>query len=324
MDGNEISLPPAPEPAVMSEQPVPADPAALFRVPAPVAAPSPIINPAQPTSSIPMTPVTATPASGTPGSGFKWFLIIIVGLALVCGVSVGYYLLSHPDTQGVSVIRMEGTMVTGEYSDSETIGSEVVGRELREAADDPLVDAIVLRVNSPGGTPAAAQEIIGDLEYAKTRKPVVVSMGDMGTSAAYYVSAHADRIYANPDTFTAGVGVIWKFSDMSRWMEKEGYNVSTVKSGAKKDMGSTSRPLTGDEEEYAQKIVSDSFEDFIGDVTTERVIARSDIEDGRVIRGADALKINVIDELGNLNDAIDGAKTLAKSRSKSSLPGLPS
>ena len=89
-----------------------------------------------------------------------------------------------------------------------------------------MVEAIVLRVNSPGGTPAAAQEIIGDLEYAKTKKPVVVSMGDMGTSAAYYVSAHADRIYANPDTFTAGVGVIWKFSDISRWMEKEGYNLT--------------------------------------------------------------------------------------------------
>lgn len=322
MDGNELPLPQTPEPAVMGGTPVPADPATLFEVPAPAAAPSPVITPVQPIPSPPRA--TITPASGTPGSGFKWFLIIIAGLFIVCGVSVGYYLLSHPDTQGVSVVRMEGTMVTGEYYDGETIGSEVVGRELREAADDPLVDAIVLRVNSPGGTPAAAQEIIGDLEYAKTKKPVVVSMGDMGTSAAYYVSAHADRIYANPDTFTAGVGVIWKFSDMSRWMEKEGYNVSTVKSGAKKDMGSTSRPLTGDEEEYAQKIVSESFEDFIGDVTTERVIARSDIEDGRVIRGADAVKINVIDELGNLNDAIDGAKTLAKSRSKSSLPGLPS
>ena len=324
MDGNEIPLPPAPEPAGMSGNPVPADPAALFEVPAHEAAPAPVITPAQPTPSAPMATVTPAPASGNPGSGFKWFLIIIAGLFIVCGLSVGYYLLSHPDTQGVSVIRMEGTMVTGEYYDSETIGSEVVGRELREAADDPLVDAIVLRVNSPGGTPAAAQEIIGDLEYAKTKKPVVVSMGDMGTSAAYYVSAHADRIYANPDTFTAGVGVIWKFSDISRWMEKEGYNVSTVKSGAKKDMGSTSRPLTGDEEEYAQKIVSDSFENFIADVTTERVIARSDIEDGRVIRGADAVKINVIDELGNLNDAIDGAKKMAQSRSKSSLPGLPS
>ena len=97
-----------------------------------------------------------------------------------------------------------------------------------------------------------------------------------------------------------------------------------VKSGSKKDMGSTSRPLSTDEEEYAQKIVTDSFENFISDVTAQRVIARSDIEDGRVIRGADAVKINVIDELGNLNDAIDGAKRLAQSRSRPSLPGLPS
>jgi protease-4 len=120
------------------------------------------------------------------------------------------------------------------------------------------------------------------------------------------------------------VGVIWTFSDISRWMDREGYNVSVVKSGSKKDMGTTSRPLSTDEEEYARKIVTASFENFIGDVTTQRVIARSDIEDGRVIRGADAVKINVIDELGNLNDAIDGAKKLAQSRSKSSLPGLPS
>jgi protease-4 len=149
-------------------------------------------------------------------------------------------------------------------------------------------------------------------------------MGEMATSAAYYVSAHADRIYADPDTFTAGIGVIWRFSDISRWMEKEGYNVSVIKSGSKKDMGSTSRPLSSEEEEYAQQIVTASFETFISDVTSERVINRSDIEDGRVIRGADALRINVVDELGNLNDAIDGAKRMAESRSKSSVPGLPS
>jgi len=315
MDGNEIPLPPAPEPAVMSEPPVPPE----HEVPDESPAPAGDLVPAAPP-----VPVSPAPSSSVSNAGLKWFVIIIVGLLLVCGMSVAWYLLLYPDTQGVSVIRMEGTMVTGEAYDAETIGSEVVGRELREAADDPLVGAIVLRVNSPGGTPAAAQEIIGDLEYAKTKKPVVVSMGDMGTSAAYYVSAHADRIYANPDTFTAGVGVIWKFSDISRWMEKEGYNISIVKSGSKKDMGSTSRPLSTDEEEYAQKIVTDSFENFISDVTTQRVIARSDIEDGRVIRGADAVKINVIDELGNLNDAIDGAKRLAQSRSKSSLPGLPS
>jgi protease IV len=328
MDENGIPLPPVPEPDGISGSFVDAEPEAPAEQSLPAASPEPAgtTGPAPvPAPAAPRAPVVSpVAASDRSSAGFKWFLIITAGLLLVCGVSVAYYLLSHPDTQGVSVIRMEGTMITGEAYDSEYIGSEVVGRELREAADDPLVDAIVLRVNSPGGTPAAAQEIIGDLEYAKTKKPVVVSMGDMGTSAAYYVSAHADRIYANPDTFTAGVGVIWKFSDISRWMEKEGYNVSTVKSGSKKDMGSTSRPLTGDEEEYAQQIVSDSFEDFIGDVTTQRVISRSDIEDGRVIRGADAVKINVIDELGNLNDAIDGAKKLAQSRSRPSIPGLPS
>jgi protease IV len=328
MDGNEIPLPGAPEPVSADES---------FRIPEPglpdwqslhSREPEPVVPPTSvqtPALAAPRTPVVQpVPPSGRSGAGFKWFLIITAGLLLVCGVTIAFFFFSNQDTRGVSVIRMEGTMVTGEAYDSEFIGSEVVGRELRDAADDPLVDAIVLRVNSPGGTPAAAQEIIGDLEYAKTKKPVVVSMGDMATSAAYYVSAHADRIYANPDTFTAGVGVIWKFSDISRWMEKEGYNVSTIKSGSKKDMGSTSRPLSTDEEQYAQQIVTESFEDFISDVTTQRVIARSDIEDGRVIRGADAVRINVIDELGNLNDAIDGAKQMARSRSKSSFPGLPS
>lgn len=325
MDGNGKPLPLVPEFSAIfepSEKATPAEPPASVKAAVNVleaaTAPAAPAVPAAPQASLPPT----APASDRSGAGFRWFLIIIVGLLLVCGMSVAYYLLSHPNTQGISVIRMEGTMVTGEAYDSETIGSEVVGRELREAADNPMVEAIVLRVNSPGGTPAAAQEIIGDLEYAKTKKPVVVSMGDVGTSAAYYVSAHADRIYANPDTFTAGIGVIWKFSDISRWMEKEGYNISIVKSGSKKDMGSTSRPLSTEEEEYAQKIVMDSFENFISDVTSERVIARSDIEDGRVIRGADAVKINVVDELGNLNDAIEGAKRLAQSRSKSSLPDL--
>jgi protease-4 len=268
------------------------------------------------------------PATGTTphrASGrHRWFLFIVLGLIIVSGLAIASYVLQHDDNHGISVVRMEGEMVTGNGEDATTIGSEVVGSELRQAADDPMVEAIVLRVNSPGGTPAAAQEIIGDLEYAKTKKPVVVSMGDIATSAAYYVSAHANRIYANPDTFTAGVGVIWKFSDVSGYNEKEGFNFSVVKSGSKKDMGSTSRPLTPEEEQYAQKIVSESFENFIGDVTSQRAITRSDIDDGRVIRGADAVRINVVDELGNLNDAIEGAKKMAQSRSRSSVPGLPS
>jgi protease-4 len=265
-----------------------------------------------------VTPDKAAPPAGAvhpkPGSGKKWFLTILIGLLLVFGLIAAAYYFSHDEQRGVTVIRMEGTMVTGQVSDADSIGSEVVGRELRNAADDPMVEAIVLRVNSPGGTPAAAQEIIRDLDYAKSKKPVVVSMGDMGTSAAYYVSSHADRIYANPDTFTAGIGVIWKFSDISRWMDKEGLNISVVKSGSKKDMGTTSRPISDEEQEYAQKIVNESFENFITDVITHRPIARSDIDDGRVIRGGDAIGLHIVDEIGNLNDAISGAKTLAESR----------
>ena len=271
-----------------------------------------------------ISPVPTGAVHHTSSSRVRWFLLIVFGLIILSGLCIAVYFFQHTDTQGVTVVRMEGEMVTGQASDGTVVGSEVVGSELREAADDPMVEAIVLRVDSPGGTPAAAQEIIDDLEYAKTKKPVVVSMGDIATSAAYYVSSHANRIYANPDTFTAGVGVIWRFSDISGYNEKEGYNFSVVKSGSKKDMGTTSRPMTADEQQYADKIVQESFENFIGDVTTQRVIARSDIEDGRVIRGADALKLNIVDELGNLNDAIDGAKRLAQSRTKSSVPGLPS
>lgn len=288
-----------------NSQELPDDPAPLAGAPVtePAVAPPDTAPPAKEPASAGRTP-----------AGLKWFIIITVGLIIISGLCIAAYYFAQDDIRSVSIVRMEGTMITGNYEDEEVIGSEVVGRKLREAADDPMIEAIVLRVNSPGGTPAAAQEIIGDLEYAKSKKPVFVSMGDMGTSAAYYVSAHADRIYANPDTFTAGVGVIWQFSDISRWMEKEGYNVSVVKSGSKKDMGSTSRPLSAEEQAYAEKIVDDSFENFISDVTSRRSILRADIEDGRVIRGADAVKINVVDELGNLNDAIDGAKRMASSR----------
>ena len=258
-----------------------------------------------------MPPGTVHPK---PNPAKKWFLFILFGMILVIGLIIAAYFFSYSDRMGVTVVRMEGTMVTGQVSDADTIGSEVVGGELRDAADDPMIEAIVLRVNSPGGTPAAAQEIIRDLDYARSKKPVVVSMGDLATSAAYYVSAHADKIYASADTFTGGVGVIWKFSDISRYNANEGYNFSTIKSGSKKDMGSTSRPITEEEEVYAQKIVNDSFENFIGDVISHRTIDRSEIDDGRVIRGADAIRLNIVDEIGNLNDAIDGAKKIAESR----------
>ncbi|HXX54553.1 MAG TPA: S49 family peptidase, partial [Methanoregula sp.] len=161
----------------------------------------------------PMTPAGGIHPEQKRHPARKWFLIVVFLLIVIVGLAIASSYVSHADQMGVTVVRMEGTIVSGSVDDGSSIGSEVVGKELRDAADDPMTEAIVLRVNSPGGTPAGAEEIISDLEYAKTKKPVVVSMGDMATSAAYYVSAHADRIYADPDTFTGAIGVLWEFSD---------------------------------------------------------------------------------------------------------------
>jgi protease-4 len=212
---------------------------------------------------------------------------------------------------GVAVVRIDGVILTGDYYGDGYTGSEYAGRLIRDAADDPIVNAIVLRINSPGGTPAAAQEIVADVKYARAKKPVVVSMGDIATSSAYYISAYADRIYADPDTLTGGIGTTWTFFDISGWMEQENLSVEVIKSGSLKDMGSEYRPLTDEERMYAGELVNASFERFIADILSERAIERISVEDARVVRGEEAVRMGLVDELGNLFDAIDGARELS-------------
>ncbi len=148
-------------------------------------------------------------------------LLIIAGVVLgIIAIAALVYLMSgYSREMGIAVSRIEGVIVTGYYYGDGYTGSEYAGRLIRDAADDPIVDAIVIRVNSPGGTPAAAQEIVADVKYARAKKPVVVSMGDIATSSAYYISAYADRIYADPDTLTGGIGTAWTFLDISGWMD---------------------------------------------------------------------------------------------------------
>lgn len=238
--------------------------------------------------------------------------VIVAVLAVVVMTVVQPFGESGSD---VAVVRVEGTIVTGDVSDGTYAGSEYIGREIRTAADDPHVSAIVLRVESPGGSPAAAQEIIRDIEYARAKKPVVTSMGDMATSAAYMISAHTDRIYLSPDTMTGSIGVIWVFEDQSKMLEDEGDHIEVIKSGEQKDMTYPYRALTDEEKAYAQQIVNESATDFINDVTSQRPVNRSEIEDARMIRGEEAIQIGLADEEGNLYDAIEGARTLATVRS---------
>jgi len=246
-------------------------------------------------------------------SRHKNYLLIIacLVLAVIAIAAAVYFVSEYSREMGIAIIRIDGVIVTGDYYGDGYTGSEHAGRLIRDAADDPIVDAIVIRINSPGGTPAAAQEIVADVKYARAKKPVVVSMGDIGTSSAYYISAYADRIYADPDTLTGGIGTAWTFFDISGWMEQENLSVLVVKSGSMKDMGSEYRPLTDEERRYAGELVNASFERFITDVISERAIERSSVEDGRVVRGEEAIRMGLVDELGNLFDAIDGARELS-------------
>lgn len=239
---------------------------------------------------------------------------------LVAGILIAFIILAiamivvpYSEDKSVSVIRIEGTIGTGDYYTGDYAGSEYVGSQIRSAANDPLVEAIVLRVDSPGGSPAGAQEIIEDVEYAKTKKPVFVSMGDMATSAAYYISAYADKIYASPDTLTGSIGTIWTFYDTSRSLEIEGVNISVVKSADMKDITSQYRGLTDEEEAYIQGIVNDSFEHFITDVLSQRNISRADIEEAQLYRGEEAYEIGLIDGFGNLFETIEAAKNYERS-----------
>jgi protease IV len=190
--------------------------------------------------------------------------------AIVC-IALGYGLSSlglnnplsfNPLSGGkdkIAVVYIDGQMVADKSGDSEgqSFSSDVV-RNLRKATDDSSVKAIVLRVNTPGGTPVAAEEIIDQMNRTKASKPIIVSMGDMATSAGYFVASNANRIVANPDTFTGSIGVIWVFKNKSLYYRDEGVNYYVAKSGNFKDLGSDWRGLSGDEKAYVQKIINQS------------------------------------------------------------------
>ncbi|RQD83482.1 MAG: signal peptide peptidase SppA [Methanocalculus sp. MSAO_Arc2] len=236
--------------------------------------------------------------------------LILAGFALIGIISMSEPLVGTD----VAVIRIEGTMVTGSVHTEEYIGSEYAGAQIRRAADDPLTRAIVLRIDSGGGTPAASQEIIRDIIYAREKKPVVVSMGNVAASGAYYIAAYADRIYSSPDTMTGGIGVMWVFRDVSRQLDREGIEIDIVKSGDKKDMTSPYRTISPEEKVYAQELVDAAFNRLFEDISSQRNITRESVADGQLIRGEEAVTLGLVDEIGNLQDAIEGARLLTRTR----------
>jgi len=138
-------------------------------------------------------------------------------------------------------------------------------------------------------------------------------MGDLGASAAYYISAPADYIFVNPSTNTGSIGVIWTFENLSGYYKNEGIDYYVSKSGEFKDMGGSWRGLTDDEKEYADKVVMESYEEFVTQVAEGRNMSRGEVKelaDGRLYTGSQAKELGLVDDFGNLYDAIDKAAEL--------------
>jgi protease-4 len=185
--------------------------------------------------------------------------------------------------------------------------SDVV-RQLRKYAKDSSVPVVVLHINSPGGGAAASQEIYEEVNKLREKgKKVVASMGSVAASGGYYVACAADTIMANPATLTGSIGVIFQFPVAEELFKKIGLKFEVVKRGEIKDIGSMNRSMTERERESLQSVVDDTYYQFVDVVAESREMEREEvvkIADGSIFTGRQAKDLGLVDELGNLQDAI--------------------
>ncbi|MFI5151086.1 MAG: signal peptide peptidase SppA [Bacteroidia bacterium] len=215
----------------------------------------------------------------------------------------------------IAVIYAVGEIQSGEGDDS-NIGSERISKAIRDARLDASIKAIVLRVNSPGGSALASDVIWREVTLAKAAKPVVVSMGDVAASGGYYIACAADRIFAQPNTITGSIGVFGILPNVQKLLNnKLGITIDTVKTNRHSDLGSLYRPVTPEERIYILNGIQQVYAEFITKVGAGRHLdtARVDsIGQGRVWSGTDGKAIGLVDELGGINEAIACAAKMAK------------
>ena len=238
----------------------------------------------------------------------KKALFILLGLVLIMVFLSLMIALLHkggvPLGEKVALVRVEGPI----------IDSKNAVDEIKEYAKDPAIKAIVLRVDSPGGAVAPSQEIYEEVRKALARKKIVVSMGSLAASGGYYISAPASRIVANPGTLTGSIGVIMEIPNIEGLMSKVGVKTEVIKSGRHKDMASAFRGVGKEERVILQGVLDDVHEQFIKSVAEGRKMLPEEVRklaDGRIFTGRQAVAVGLVDELGNLEDAIKTAGKLA-------------
>ena len=208
----------------------------------------------------------------------------------------------------VAVIYAEGQIYDGKSSDQTKIYSENLSKTIRKAREDNNVKAIVLRVNSPGGSALASAVIGREVELATKEKPVIVSMGNYAASGGYWISANADYIFANPTTLTGSIGVFGTFPNLKGFLNnKIGLTFDTAKTNKNADFGNLTQPLSEFQYAKLQENVVKTYDDFTNLVANGRGLRQSYVDSigqGRVWAGVDAIELGLVDQLGDLEDAI--------------------
>ncbi|RLF48838.1 MAG: signal peptide peptidase SppA [Thermoplasmata archaeon] len=186
---------------------------------------------------------------------------------------------------------------------------------IKEMAKKKSIKAIVVRIDSPGGSVGASQEIFEELKKTRNLKPVIVSMGSVAASGALYVALGGTKIFASPGTITGSIGVVLEIPNIEKLLKKIGIESETIKSGAYKDTGSIYRPLTPEEKKYLTKKVKLIHDQFIKAISEERKISIEKVKsfaDGRIFTGEEAKSLGLVDKMGNFWDAVEEAKKMAK------------
>ena len=219
-------------------------------------------------------------------------------------------------TPKVAVVYAEGDIVDGDGDAANSIGGDRFARELRRLREDKTVRAIVLRVNSPGGSALASEVIQHEMILARgAGKPIIVSMGTVAASGGYWISTASDRIFAEPNTITGSIGVFGILPNIQQLANDHGVTFDGVKTGKFADLETASRPKSPEELQVIQTFVDHIYDEFIKRVAAARNLPEDKVKEiaqGRVWSGEQALKIGLVDEIGGLDAALAYAKTKSK------------
>ena len=229
----------------------------------------------------------------------KIFWLFAMGLGGLILINLFFPDLDLSSDDRIALIRVEGVILDSQT----TIG------ELKRFSENPSVKAIVIRIDSPGGGVVPSQEIYDAVKRirSKSNKAVIASMGSVAASGGYYIAAATDRIVANPGTLTGSIGVIMETANVEGLFQKIGVEGVVIKSGKYKDVGSPLRKMSADERGLLQAVMDDVHKQFIEAVAEGRSLelrAAQALADGRIFTGRQAKEAKLVDELGDLEDAI--------------------